>query len=342
MERLIITDKIQDIAINYCNDIINCFGNRIEKSLMDLRHKILGSVDPNKMYYVFCLDLLKYNIKSVILLTPQFFEDPLVGVLNFNDIIDFSKIFEFTSDDGTKCGTGKFADEIIGALCYKEIRDKIIPTYVKQLEIRTCVYCNANWAITFGGKGNHKKRGYYEIDHFKPKSLYPHLCISFFNLHPSCGGCNKTKSKDEALFNLYVENNRKVELTPFVFELEKTSFINYYINKKDNHIEVLFKGKSGYEELAENHNNIFHIKELYKEFDPEVEELIWKFKTYNKVYIKILVSSFKSLFPDKGENINRFLYGFYESEKDIHKRPLTKLHQDVFAQLKRLNKQQIM
>lgn len=335
MERLIITDKIQDIAINYCNDVINRFGDIIEKNLMGLRHKILDSDDPNKKDYVFYIDLLKYNIKSVILVTPQFFEDPLVGVLNFNDIIDFSKIFEYTNA-GTKYKTVKFANEIINALCYERIRNEIIPTYVKQLEIRTCIYCNANWAITFGGRRNHKKRGYYEIDHFKPKNLYPHLCISFFNLQPSCGGCNRTKSTDEALFNLYVENGENVELNPFVFELEKNLFINYYINKNDNHIEVLFKGKSGYEKLAENHNNIFHIEELYQEFGPEVEELIWRFKTYNKRYIDILVKSFVKLFLNKQSDISRFLYGFYQSEEDIHKRPLTKLHQDIFTQLTKM------
>ena len=86
--------------------------------------------------------------------------------------------------------------------------------------------------------------------------------------------------------------------------------------------------------LASNHNKRFHVNALYQSFKDEAEELLWKYKTRNDTYINQLIDSFQKKFPYKRNEIKRFLYGFYSQEKDIHKRPLTKMKQDVAKQLK--------
>ena len=50
----------------------------------------------------------------------------------------------------------------------------------------SCAYCllNEKWAA---GKEN------FEIDHFRPQSLFPQLALSFYNLYWSCHVCNKFK-----------------------------------------------------------------------------------------------------------------------------------------------------
>lgn len=49
-----------------------------------------------------------------------------------------------------------------------------------------CSYCESKINIT----------SYPEIEHFKPKSLYPELCFDYSNLHYSCKRCNLAKGSN--------------------------------------------------------------------------------------------------------------------------------------------------
>lgn len=59
-----------------------------------------------------------------------------------------------------------------------------------KLGIKACVYCNASYTVA-----TDDDRATFQIDHSYPKSKYPFLCTSFFNLQPSCMHCNQIKSK---------------------------------------------------------------------------------------------------------------------------------------------------
>lgn len=110
-----------------------------------------------------------------------------------------------------------FADLIIKAMDYKGVRENVFPDYVRNdaLGIKTCVYCNAQFAVTAEtepsltpamikkrGKRRGRKpqprpailRANYELDHNLPKSVYPYLCTNFYNLIPCCSSCNKHKN----------------------------------------------------------------------------------------------------------------------------------------------------
>lgn len=58
---------------------------------------------------------------------------------------------------------------------WRELRDKVFKTYGK-----ICLCCNSTIDIS--------------VDHIKPYSLYPELCIDFDNLQPLCRICNSKKS----------------------------------------------------------------------------------------------------------------------------------------------------
>lgn len=88
--------------------------------------------------------------------------------------------------------------------------------FVKTLDLKTCPYCNRNY--TFAVDENSGKLR-PEIDHFYPKSIYPFLAMSFYNLIPSCSICNHTK-KDKVKLDL---------LNPY--ELKKNDFKFTYIPK---------------------------------------------------------------------------------------------------------------
>lgn len=58
--------------------------------------------------------------------------------------------------------------------------------YVREDFRKTCAYCllEETWAA---GEEN------FELDHFRPKSLFPHLALSYYNLYWSCHVCNRMK-----------------------------------------------------------------------------------------------------------------------------------------------------
>lgn len=96
--------------------------------------------------------------------------------------------------------TKPFGNIIYEKMQYDDIRHLIMPAYIRLMGLKSCCYCNANYTIT-----NKKGTGHYQLDHWKPKSLYSYLCISYFNLQPCCTSCNLHKSNDDTLefLNLY-------------------------------------------------------------------------------------------------------------------------------------------
>jgi hypothetical protein len=69
-------------------------------------------------------------------------------------------------------------------------------TKLKNLEINCCVYCHTQgtYVVNEYYKRNHKphkkgdlkaQKAFFELDHYYPKSKYPFLCVSFYNLIPS-------------------------------------------------------------------------------------------------------------------------------------------------------------
>lgn len=59
----------------------------------------------------------------------------------------------------------------------------------EQLDVRICPFCNRIYTTTLSDGGIRPA-----FDHFYPKSVYPYLAVSLFNLIPICDICNKSKS----------------------------------------------------------------------------------------------------------------------------------------------------
>ncbi|MFX8327742.1 hypothetical protein ABTL71_18955, partial [Acinetobacter baumannii] len=57
----------------------------------------------------------------------------------------------------------------------------------------TCPYCNRSYIYYISRRKEIKP----QIDHFFPKSKYPFLAMSFYNLIPSCQTCNGFGAKEE-------------------------------------------------------------------------------------------------------------------------------------------------
>ncbi len=190
--------------------------------------------------------------------------------------------------------------------------------FVKELDLKTCPYCNRNYTFTVVN-ANGKMRP--QIDHFYPKSKYPFFAMSFYNLIPSCPSCNHTKKEkfSNDLINPYIVKNKDIS---FTYIPNKINFSEVEKNRYNfNSFDIEISGNSANIE-------IFKLKELYKQHKDIVLELLIKKAYYPKSYIEEL-----SKFGFSEDEIYRYLFSNYKQDKDLHKRPLSKLIKDISSEL---------
>lgn len=236
----------------------------------------------------------------------------------------------------------EFWEAVVEAMRYEALRDREFLKILNSLKIKTCVYCHSQLTLTVEKKVASQDnldegiiagdiiewKGLLELDHKYPKSEYPFLCTSFYNLYPVCGSCNKAKSDKASDFSLY---HTGPQLTLFKFALSDTSVINYWANKNLANIELIFKHINPGEEnekAVEAYDKMFSISKIYDTQKDIIEELIHKQQVYTKEYNNTLLNNFNDLFPDQGM-LTRLIIGTYENENDVFKRPMSKFIQDI-------------
>lgn len=244
-----------------------------------------------------------------------------------------------------------FFELVVDAMRYDKVQSDIMPTYIRKLGIKTCVYCNAQFATTAiiqevtqtkRGKLNTKiiETACYELDHNKAKSVYPYLCTNFYNLQPSCSSCNRRKNDRELDFSLYYEDG-DTDVTPVHFALAPTDIIDFRKNNKCKGVKSYLcnEGKDYPPVLSDNVtkagklNKMLGIQGIYDEHEDIVEEILWKHKIYSKGFMSATIAQIKSLGLE-GFDMKRFILGgYYDREDDFLKRPLSIMKNDIWEQL---------
>lgn len=242
---------------------------------------------------------------------------------------------------------------IVDAMRYSKVQKDIMPKYIKEIGIKTCVYCNAQFATTasiqeikFAKKGKFKVKTFdassYELDHNKAKSVYPYLCTNFYNLQPSCSSCNRRKNNRELDFSLYYEINDN-DIMPVHFALAPKDVINFRIHNKCKGVKANLcnEGTDVPPSIQDNtskagkFNHMLGIQGIYDEYDDMVEEILWKHKIYSKGFMTATENQIKTL-GIAGFDMKRFILGgYYGQEDDFLKRPLSILKNDLWEQLNR-------
>lgn len=332
MRRILISSNIIQLAEDYR---INLFKNRnanfnkpinsdgISGNLIDLEDYL--RIDCALPLYADYVQTIIDNYSEIITLQPNNFQ-------NYNN--DFFSLTEvdlattvIPPAGNTRFERKQLYELILNSMRYDAVRDKEFLAYIKKIGIKSCIYCNAQFSITTEVT-NGSLSGKYELDHYFPKSKYPFLSTSFFNLILSCSHCNKSKYDRTALFNLYTTDYNLIE--SFSFSLDKRSILRYLLTQNEQELVIIFNSLDL--SLKTNHENLFHISELYNQHKDIVEEIIWKSKIYNKSYKDSLSDSFNKFFPNSS-NFNRFILGNYDNPNETHKRPMSKLIQDIAKQL---------
>lgn len=271
--------------------------------------------------------ILLFTDVSFLLKTPQEIEDIIANMIHLPtprlDINQRPKKKQLTHFIQT-------------ALGYTKLRDEFYPEYFRKIGIKSCVYCNSQLTIVLK-KSNGEYDARLEIDHHYPKSEYPYLSISLFNLFPCCSSCNKRKSKAPVNFKLYSDNISKIKKSEYEFRIIPKSKCAYLLTKDAEKIEITFNDNSTIVNGSKSLQDAFSVKEIHDTQKDIVAELIIKSQIYNDNFKKLLQSNFSKLSLSQ-KDFERVIVGNYTDERDIHKRPFSKITMDIANQLNLIKK----
>ena len=305
------------IKTNVVEDAINVFRSKIEEQRRNALDK---------------LTVLQRDFASSFQQVEKDYLNKVIACFLSSDIITGEPSFldETTRNIGvvpdTQINSRSFHWRITKCIGYDDLRGTFYPEYFQKLGIKTCVYCNSQLAVSA-----EKKRGglsaKFQVDHYRPKSEYPFLSISLYNLYPTCAACNLAKRKKHVNFNLYEDT---IAQSRYKFMLEKGSVANYLLTRNVNNIKFTFvdPDASNTSSVTDSFLETFDIQGIYDTQKDIIEEMIIKAAIYDDFYKKTLIDSFPHLFSKHGL-YNRFILGNYDAPEDIHKRPMAKFMQDI-------------
>ena len=120
---------------------------------------------------------------------------------------------------------------------------------------------------------------------------------------------------------------------------EPSSLTHYVLNPNKNEVKIRLQivprikyvGDTKAENKISNYKNEFKLEALYGQFNDVVAETYLKALYYNSKRKKELVDFFKSYasIDLEEELINRFILGSYTEQKNLGKRPLSKMIRDI-------------
>lgn len=195
----------------------------------------------------------------------------------------------------------------------------------KNLKARSCVFCNRTYTVTRVSKSKGKLMR-PQLDHWYPKSKFPLLAISFYNLIPCCTYCNSAVKGDNIL-------NPLIHIHPYIQETIPDDFsFGYYHEKSINDYVIYLKKSKTASGKSLRTLKELKIDQMYNAHIMELEDMINLKKAYSKEYIKNMAT----FFPDNGlseRETFRMLFGIENESKNYHLMPMSKFKTDILREL---------
>jgi len=209
-----------------------------------------------------------------------------------------------------------YADDNYGAMLleifnYEKCR-AIIQKTLKQLEWSGCPYCNRNFITGF--TNTNATQVTFQMDHFFPKSKFPYLALSIYNLIPSCPTCNATIKKD-AVIDTLVPYDPRYDFDKKVRFVERGGEID---------IEELQKPEE-YQTFV----SVMCTLSIYTQHTMVLEDLQKKMRNYAPSWIeKIEATGLMTR-----QQIMNDLFQGYVNPSELESIPLAKLRKDLAEDL---------
>lgn len=229
----------------------------------------------------------------------------------------------------------KFSKKLVDFIRYKNMRGSKIAIWLfDELNLKACPYCNTQFVISVDKKG----KLLCQFDHIYPKTKYPYLALSIYNLLPACSYCNLYKAKGDPYNSNSFHHPFEKSLSDIIKFRASLDAIKSFqtggrTKKEQENIEI---------EVSSGSSISFHerflIKEIHNKHHDIIDEIYLKSQIFNSAYYEELR---KRLVDDEGllreDELSRIIYSNYLSEHEINKRPLSKMTQDLLEQFRKLN-----
>ena len=195
----------------------------------------------------------------------------------------------------------------------------------EKLDIPTCVYCNRIYTKTVIIDSG-KKITRPTFDHWFPKSEYPLLALSFYNLIPSCSVCN-SGVKGSIPFEL------STHFHPYYKNPEKELKYTFSYDHKD-YSKFSFKIiTDNADDFSERSVKAFELENIFKTHEDEIEDLRRIKDAYSENYIEMLESKILCGISLDRDEVYRLAFGVHFQEAKFDRRPLSKMKKDILIEL---------
>jgi len=211
---------------------------------------------------------------------------------------------------------------------------------VTHLGVGVCPYCNRTYTTTLRKIDKNGKMTRPELDHYYPKFRYQYLGISFYNLIPSCSVCNSSlKHTDDFYRNeaIHPYDEEFLNVATFVTDFDYSSEDSYkYLLGYSKDFKIGFEIKTDDAELEKRIKRsieTFDLERMYNTHQDIVNDLIRNSRIYTKERIEEIKERFPDMFGSEDEILDS-LFLNYMSPENQGKRPLSKLTQDIYNELR--------
>lgn len=331
--------------VHACNNFIEIANNKKKRKNRKRRNEIKRVKNKITEY--------KDNLEKLILLKDC---ASLLG----NDNIAYVDLLSDIFKDNNISSMWKKAREEVNEVLY---------AIFNKANLKVCPYCNRNYipVVSYDEKNGKKKVLAPEMDHFYPKSKYPYLAFSFYNLIPICNTCNSRFKSDNVkdILNPYkegFENNIKFKLNGTNIDI-----INLLsgsdVEKNKLNIELVKNRNITDEEYlnrCRESDKQFYICETYdKMHKQDAIDLVRKISlfrpSYSKSFVAIvkhselneinkLVEKYKireskddfkvisSVFSNVNYDMQKLIFGNWIDESNDLQEPLSKFRRDIYQQ----------
>jgi len=219
--------------------------------------------------------------------------------------------------------------------------------FCQPMGMDVCPYCNRNYTLTVYYRGGGLIRP--ELDHYVPKSKYPYLALSFYNLIPSCHLCNANLKHASPMnfkdfIHPYEHSIHEIFRFSAVFRNKKEikpaevagAFGTAFFAGETASFDVKIKFRPGVPfsmiKRAANNARVFKLQQIYNEHKDLIEEMITGAAVYSDEYIDTLYHDFQGNLFSSREDVLRLLTNNYSAKAEMPKRPFSKLTKDIFAE----------
>ncbi|AZA49490.1 hypothetical protein EG346_15475 [Chryseobacterium carnipullorum] len=317
-------------ALQYHRKVLSCW----------LKIKIHGKLKINKICK-FCGDsdceskLTKSYEHTFSLETKSFFTEKIIDDLLSSEPEDLLKINVRYKRDNSFIVDKPFIENLFKVAGYTIFFQKNHgKEFLNNLNRSTCTYCNRNYTLNVSI--NHASA---QMDHWFPKTLFPLLSLSFYNLIPSCSTCNHIKGQSKKKEIWWQKRSLIEMLHPYFPEPNESFKFDFFYKESTKEFTVLFRdmiGKKISKTLDFNLTQQNYQAHAYL----ELKDLYDLKKKYTENYITFLLDKLKIVEPSD-EVHYRLLFGVEKNPNNYHKRPFSKFKNDIIEKLLEIDNKEL-